>query len=218
MQFRIRLDKTADANAITVQEFVTKYNQYVVVLHEVNDNPHYHLLITDSMCMSVQTMRMRVKRYFKVEKASDYSVKECSNDRELEYIQYLFNTKHGNKYTLMSYTGYDSNIIDDCIARAQEVSDEFKASVEKRKKKSTISVYDLAEEVKELMEGHEHVMQESPEDWYRMASLKAIQICKKHRKGMDYNMIVKIVTTYTGIVDEKALASKVERYFSDRYK
>ena len=45
-------------------------------------------------------MRARVDSVFKV-KGADRSVKQCDDDRVLEFVQYLFNTKHGNISTLL---------------------------------------------------------------------------------------------------------------------
>lgn len=161
-------------------------------------------------------MRMRVKRYFTIEKATDYSVKECDNERVDEYIQYLFNTKHGNLWRRVCDIGIDSARIDCAISNAAQVSDDYDKTVKKKTKSKTVTMYDIAEELSEIMKTYKHIEEER--DWYLKSITETIKLCKKYRKGMDYNMICKIVTTYTGIVDEDRLARKVIDYFSDRYR
>lgn len=216
MKFRIRIDDCMNKHLF--YEWMEKYEKYVIVHHMVNDNPHFHMLLDDPKCDSLQNMRMRVKRWFKVEKSSDYSVKKCDDERDLEYLQYLFNEKHGNKSTLLYSAGYTDDIINECRDKAKTVAEEY-AKVSKRKKQ--ITLYDIAEELAEIMKNIEvkrDFYEEEESAHYRVASKEVIKLCKKYRKGMDYNMIIKIMTTYTGIVNEDALSRQVFKYFSERYR
>lgn len=210
MRFRIRLDGVDDTKVIS---FMSSYKEGIVVHHMVNDNPHYHFYLRDDMIMSTQAMRMRVKRYFDVKKSTDYSVKDCDEPRVQEYIQYLFNTKHGNRWRRVYDVGIGFDVIDDAISSAEKVSDEYEKLKIKQKRTNTISVFDMAEELAETLKDTDDIA-----DFYANAIKHAIQIAKKYRKGMDYNMIIKIVTTYIGIVNEEMLTRSVFEYFSSRYR
>lgn len=213
MKFRIRIDGVDDAKVIS---FLSSYPEYIAVHHTVNDNPHYHFYVNATMIMSDQTMRMRVKRFFGTEKASDYSVKKCDDGREDEYIQYMFNTKHGNVWRRVCDSGIDIDRINKCIGDAETVSTEFAKANARKKKSNTVTIFDIAEEATEIFKTRHGEVNDQAEYYYKMAII-AIHLMKTYRKGSDYNMIIKVITTSLSISNPELLAGKVVKYFSERY-
>lgn len=209
MKFRVRVDGKSDEEFCLFLSKMCK-NSSVVLVHHVlpHGNPHHHAMIEDGMVMSVDTFRKRVSRYFNV-KGSDYSVKICDDDKVNEYVQYMFNTKHGNVAKLVYVNNFSQNTLDDCIAKAKEVTDEFAKSVEEAKKKNkTISAYDLGIRVYEMMQDS-HNENPTIEDWTKMT----IKVCHDARKTCEPNQLIRIISTAISKYDVQPLVKKVQNYF-----
>lgn len=203
MKFRLRIDGEDQSR---IQEFCSGYPEYVLVSHVLpHGNPHFHAYINAPMVMSDQAFRMRVKRCFNPQSRSDYSVKVCDQDKQDEYIQYLFNTKHGNVARLVSYQ-YDDDMLATAQKGAQEVTDDFKQRQKSRKSKGP-TIYDLAEEVNQNVS--ESTM--SIKDYTECA----IKVLHSHRKTCEPNMLIKLVSTARSFKDKDFLVKKVQFYFQE---
>lgn len=206
MKFRVRIDGQDDLKVIQYSE---PYVSSVIVHHILpHGNPHYHLYIEDAMSLSIDAFRQRVKRYFKPEHRSDYSVKVCDEDKEHEYIQYLFNTKHGNTARLVFHK-YDSNLLTSLKEAAQDVTRDFEARAEKRKQKGP-TIYDIAEEVRDIVsQTHEDDL--SIQGYTQIC----IDVLHKHRKPCEPNMLIKLVSTARSFRQKDFLVKKVQFYFQE---
>lgn len=201
--FRVRIDTMDDKS---IKEWCTLFaEEYVIVAHVLpHGNPHIHIYFKSYCVYSVDAFRMRVKRQFKPEKASDYSVKKCEDERADEFIAYLFNTKHGNKHFLISHN-IDPARLDKCVSAAKEVSDNFELS-KKTRKPTGPSQYDMSCEVYQLItlkygsqllptENDESIVLSMKRDMeiYEDCVRTAIMVCHKYRKGFDKFSLQKIV-------------------------
>lgn len=199
---RIRIDDNKIAHDDISQWFQLWSSEMVIVHHRLpHGNPHFHLYVNCDLAEhnSPQAMRMKIKRKFNITKSTDYSVKLCDESRSDEYISYLFNTKHGNIANLV-YSSIDSNRLDKCIAAAKEISDNFQLV---QKRKSTLTQYDLSDEVYNLVLDKYKIstplgidiydLQQRDIQIYEDCVRFAIDVCHKHRKGFDFFSINKIV-------------------------
>jgi len=206
MKFRVRIDGQEDQN---VTQFCEPYVSSVIVQHTLpHGNPHYHMFIEDRMSLSIDAFRARVKRFFKPESRSDYSVKVCDEDKEHEYIQYLFNTKHGNVSRLVTHK-YDSVTLNRLKESAQDITREFEARVTHRKSKGP-TIYDIAEQVRDIAEQTHNT--DLTVEWYTQT---AITVLHKHRKTCEPNMLIKIVSTARAFQNKEFLVKKVQFYFQE---
>lgn len=215
MKFRVRVDaELSDANKAHIEEFLKTYNSYVLVSHVLpHGNPHYHVYVDAPMVMSDNAMRQRVKRYFKVEKASDYSVKKCDEDKVNEYVQYMFNTKHGNRAELISYSNFDNSTLDELKKSAQDISTDYEDRLNQRiaeSKKSRLTMFQLGLEVHEIwsnLHKEEVLIHELTEI--------AQDVCYKHNQCPEPNKICKIISVSLSRNENgrKIITSKVQNYF-----
>lgn len=207
MKFRVRVDGSSDES---VSQFVSTYSSSVVVHHVLpHGNPHYHMFVDDRMSMSIDAFRARVKRFFKVTVSSDYSVKKCDDDKVNEYVQYLFNTKHGNQSRLVCVVNFDDDVLLECKESAKEVSEDYeKRTLEREKKKKDVTIFQLAEEVRDYVE-------ESHSDGIAAYTEAAIKVCHRHRRCCEPNMLIKIVSTARSFRDKEFLVKRVQEYFRE---
>lgn len=210
MKLRLRIDGEDDAKVI---EFLKPYYASVLVHHVLpHGNPHFHAYVDDKMALSIDAFRARVKRFFKTTKSSDYSVKKCDDDKVNEYVQYLFNTKHGNASRLVSVVNFDNDLIDTLKKAAQDVSESYDERTRQREK--TIkgpTIYQLGVELVELIKANHLADDIMIADYTRYA----IQVCHKHHKTTEPNMLIKIVSTALSFNQPDRLVRKVQEYFRD---
>lgn len=208
MLFRVRVDGQDDE---TVTKFLEQYYSYVLVHHVLpHGNPHYHAYVEDRMSLSIDSFRARVKRYFKITERSDYSVKKCDDDKANEYVQYLFNTKHGNQPRMVKSHNFCDDVLTQCQKDAKDVSDDYELrSKEREKNKSTATIYQLGIELQQLL-NENHVSEDPTIGEY---TRYAIQICHKHHKSCEPNMLIKIVSTAMSLRQPDRLVQRVQEYF-----
>lgn len=246
MKFRVRLDLNDDnlsqvelavARQTLFEWFAIISKECIVVHHRLpHGNPHYHIYFEAIECNSLDAMRMRIKRQFRPQNRSDYSVKKCDDGREDEFIQYLYNTKHGNIPTYIADYNIGASRIAKCMALAQEISTNFEAT-RKSKKQSGPTQYDMSDEVYELIVQKygkdktvfQRMIEEDKESfnpWTHMVEADlyedcvrfAIQVCRKHRKGFDHYSLRKIVhPAYIRFshCEKQFVASMVQNFFRE---
>jgi len=206
--YRIRIDERPHFTASNLEELLKEAKAFVIVRHELpTGNPHFHAYA--EIDLKEQTLRQRIKRA-DVQKG-DYSLKLCDPIRINEYVQYMFNTKHGNRWELLGFNNFDSTLLDTLKANAQQISDDF-ADVHKNKSKGP-TIWDIAMEVQSKFEGTnglegnrlrytgrglEEDYQEDSENEKRMIRVYTeitIQILRGHRKAFDEFLIRKVIST-----------------------
>ncbi len=196
--FRIRVDIVNDLNSDQLIE-VCGPDTYVIVRHELpTGNPHYHAYFKYNSDIKENTLRQRFKRKFGFLKSSDYSIKKCDEERTNEYVQYMFNTKHGNRWELISTFNFDDTTLRDLIQAAKQISSDFANSKESTKKNTGPTIWDLAQEV----EAKFIDIQKSKINFHQLDSDRiiiytdvAIETLRKHRKPFDEFLLRKVITT-----------------------
>lgn len=204
--FRIRIDIKNDLNSDQLLE-VCDSKSHVVVRHELpHGNPHFHLFVDNGL--KENTFRQRLKRKFPFLESSDYSIKTCDPNRINEYVQYMFNTKHGNKWELIDVHNFDDNELHRLQIQAKDVTDEF-ASNKKNKSNSRLTIWDIAQEVASIID--EDIRQihlgnqpiyfftqkyvDDQEYKIRIYTEVAIQTMRKHKKAFDEFLLRKVIST-----------------------
>lgn len=212
MRIRLRLDATETVFRGEIIRFLEGCKRYVLVHHVLpHGNPHYHAFIDDPMVMSIDAYRARVKRQFKTTRG-DYSVQKCDDEREHEYVQYLFNTKHGNISTLVSSV-YDPDVLSECQRKAQEVTEAYEETRKKTESKSRLTIFDLGLEVAEIYDATH------PEkDCVSIGAIAsiAIDVCYKNRQSPEPNKLNKIISVVLSksTPGREVLQRKCQNYFS----
>lgn len=193
MRFRLRVDAINPQLGARFLEMLKKHlpTDYVVVYHVLpgNRNPHFHAYVNCPMMMSVPSMRYHVDKLGV--KGPDRSVKECDEERVDEYIQYLFNRKHGNTWGLVEST-IDTTKHQEA---AQQVADEYQQTRAKSSRKSNEPTsWDLAEQVRSSLsaDNREPLTEAQLYEW---ATDYAIDACRKARKTYTDFSIQRIVQT-----------------------
>jgi len=197
--FRIRIDVVSGLNSDDVIE-VCEPKAHVIVLHELpKGNPHYHLYVETEI--KEQTLRQRIKRKFSNLKSTDYSIKKCDAERVNEYVQYMFNTKHGNKWELIDTNNFDTELLDSLKKAAKEVSDQFE-TIHKSKKSDRPTIYDIAQQIsEELKKRFTNIKTMTTVETipfpqlYEEALNIAIDICHKNRQPFEEHYLRRLVTT-----------------------
>jgi len=202
--FRLRIDIVNDLNGDQLLE-VCRPDTHVLVRHELpTGNPHYHAYFKFDSDMKEPALRQRIKRKFEYLKPTDYSIKKCNPDRINEYVQYMFNTKHGNKWELIDTNNFDTQLLDSLKKAAQEISDDFAERNPKKSDKPTI--YDLAMEIDKAFKAKYHISDnqldqlgqqqppEGPEEYEEYLAI-AITTCRKYRQPFEEHYLRKLVTT-----------------------
>jgi len=194
MLFRIRVDEVNRH----VQEklgFLLTGHEHVLVKHVLptaDGNPHYHAY-ADLDFKSPQALRYNIDKRCSTS-ASQRSVTECDPERKDEFIQYLFNTKHGNIWSIISST-IDTT---EHQARAAAVSKSFaEANPPKEKKAKGPTMWDLAMETHQtyVLEHVKTISSDSPSHVHRAYAEAAVKVCRKHHKVMCDYTLQKIVQT-----------------------
>lgn len=188
MRFRVRVDKLHAETESVLTDFVSKSKSHCLVYHFVNNNPHYHFYIDDDRYMSCQALRYQIDK-ITGSKRSERSIKECDTTRVDEYVQYLFNEKHGNKWRLVS-SSIDTT---EHQAKAKTVAADFLVKQQKSKTRE-ITTWELAEEVKNLYMADD-TKPDSEYEIYKIHIDYAIDVCRKYRKTYTDFSIQRIVQT-----------------------
>jgi len=215
--FRIRFDIVSDLNSDDLLE-ICDSEAHVVVRHELpHGNPHYHAWIKTSI--KENTLRQRFKRKFAQLKSSDYSLKKCDEGRANEYIQYMFNTKHGNVWELIDTRNFDTKLLDDLIEAAKKISADFEQS--KPKTNNGPTIWELAMETYELFQktydptpcGNDTYAREKLE--ILIYTKSAVKTLRKYRKPYCEFLIARIITTAMTSDEKgmKVLCDKMIRKF-----
>lgn len=137
--YRVRLDCTGGVLEETVKWFLNdKCDVYLLVHHQINDNPHYHAYVETKYTQG--NFSNLIKKTFGISGA-DYSNKKCDDDRKYEYFSYLFNVKKGNVPTYVTSHGIDNLTINQAKENAKQIAKEFQEKVSSGKK----TKFDIAE-------------------------------------------------------------------------
>lgn len=186
--FRLRIDGVNDELA---KKFMESYKSHVLVHHVLpHGNPHYHAYVDASnKIIGIDAFRARVKRHFLPQDRTEYSVKKCDSDKVNEYVQYLFNTKHGNESRTVSVSNFDNDVLLACQQSAKDVSMDYEKRTRERKESKGPTIYQLGEELGDIIEQN-HI----EEPTVREYTTHAIAVCRKHQRPCDRNMLVKIVS------------------------
>lgn len=205
MMFRVRVDSQRNDQGFL--DFLQQYKSYVCVFHELpHGNPHYHMFIEDTMSLSIDALRKRVDRNFNV-KGADRSVKECDASRVNEYIQYLYNQKHGNVSTHIGHRNIDDSLLLQLQTQAKDVADDFAHRKKVKQSKQQVSQYDLAEEVRSRL-SELHKLTFTIEDYTKVA----IQVMRKHRKAFCKYSLGRIIMT---AMDDEKIVAQMQNYFHE---
>lgn len=204
MKFRVRVDSPRDDEKFL--KFLNAYAGYVIVHHVLpHGNPHYHIYIDASnTIISIDAIRKRIDRYFSV-KGPDRSVKECDPERINEYVQYLFNEKHGNVPTLIGNSGFNDTLLLQLQTQAKDVADDFAQRKKVKLDKKQVSQYDLVEEVQAGIKAL-HIDDPTIEQYTKVA----IQVMRKHRKAFCKFSLGRIIMS--AMKDEEVVA-QMQNYF-----
>lgn len=186
MSYRVRIDEKVSVEDL--KSFFNISDELVIVHHMVNDNPHFHLYIRSENWKSPQAMRYAIRTKFKNLNKTDYSIKTCDESRKDEYIQYLFNRKHGNVPTLM-YTTMDTTSHQQ---RALEVYNDF---MEKYKSVDEITTYDICKMLAEWIRTNGSVTK------LEMVN-QCIEIHNKYGKSYCVFSLERVLTTAMGLTDQ----------------
>jgi len=184
MRFRVRVDETSEVSREALTQWVLrKCESYVVMHHMVNENSHFHLYLADEAIASAQSLRYKLKTYFKL-RPVEFSVGECDEARLDEYLSYLYNTKHGNVATLIA-TNLPDYQMDNARNAATAISEQYAKSA----KKKTKSLYEIALEVRT------HADEDEERGNTRAVVHHAIRLLHKYLKCHDSYLVKKLVET-----------------------
>lgn len=202
MKFRVRVDDKLDFSRPKGEEVGSQWlHDYLVgkahvLVHHVlpHGNPHHHFYIDLPLVNSVASYVYHWKKLIsdKGLTKSDWSIKQCTDDRKPEYISYLFNTKHGNVATLISHT----EPVEEARANAASISLAFEERKETRDKKAPtkqVTSWDMAEELRTWIdaniEDHE----------YQLGVIReCIAIHRRHRKTFCAFSLERVIHTALG--------------------
>lgn len=187
--YRIRID---EVQGFSVEGFIQLCNpkRYVIVHHQLpTGNPHFHAFIDTDVKNA--NLRKKIKTAFPLLQKSDYSIKNCDDDRINEYVQYMFNTKHGNRWRLVDKSNFSDSVLNSLMEAAKEISDDF---TERRKKRKDPTIYDLAVEINDTYKKIYLAEHSSLEQYTRYLEI-AIKVCHNHRKAFEENLLRRLVTT-----------------------
>lgn len=190
MLFRVRIDEVDTTSPDALTEWAVRNTKdYVVMHHVVNFNKHFHLYMDAPMIMSPQSLRYKVRTYFKLEN-TQYSVGVCDEERIAEYLSYLYNTKHGNVATLIA-TSLPNDTINTARDSANAVSVAYE--LERAKKPKAKSLYEIAKEVNDACE-------------YVRADIvkESIRLLHKYCKCHDSYLVRKVVETVLSMKDPES--------------
>jgi len=173
MKFRLRVDEINSDVRLKFRDMLKPFN-HVLVYHELpHGNPHYHAYVDMPDKNSCPALRYTIDQLFGVSK-TERSVKQCDDDRVDDYVQYLFNEKHDNKWTLISHTFE----VDIHVQKAKAVAAAFKTRM--TTKTSTVTEWNMVEELQNAIENR-LTEKRTTLDWGEVLEM-AIVIRHKHQK------------------------------------
>lgn len=190
--YRIRVDAVEGFDVDGLLEAVQS-TTHVTVRHELpHGNPHYHIYAVSEI--KDANLRKRLKAKFPMLTKTDYSVKKCDEERINEYVQYMFNTKHGNRWELVNKSNFDDSILDGLMEAAKEVSAAY-VQHHKQKKPTGPTLWDLAEQV--TIEYNKLTLIGEDYDQKRIIAYTdcAIQVLRHNKKAFDEFLLRKLITT-----------------------
>lgn len=225
--YRVRVDIKSD---LQPKGIIGVGDSYVIVKHVLpHGNPHYHMLLdtTYGSNLKINALRQRVTRYFNVS-ADEYSVKQCDENRQKEYLAYMFNEKHGNQATLIDYKGYAPIVIETAQIEAKEIAEDFRERQKARKEKRKKTIYDIAEEIYtyahvELLENRSNFEETidyqnlNPQYYVPIYTRHAIRILHENRQPFDYFHLRKIICTAMSMDkrNHAEIGRRVTQFFLD---
>lgn len=186
MSYRIRVD--AKISYEDLMCFFEVFTDLTIVRHDVNDNPHFHAYIMTDKWKSPQSMRYAIRTKFKNLNKTDYSIKLCDETRKDEYIQYLFNRKHGNIPTLL-FSTIDTT---QHQLRAEQVANDF---MEKYQKDHEITQYDISKMLAE------YIRTNDTNNKYEIIS-QCLSLHNKYGKSYTVFSLERSVMTAMGLTDK----------------
>lgn len=182
MKFRVRVDDITPDVAERWKKLLKGYT-HVLVSHVLpHGNPHHHAYVDMPDKTSCPALRYLIDKEFGVSKA-ERSVKKCDDDRVDDYVQYLFNQKHDNKWVLVSHT-FDVHIH---VEKAKAVATAFEKT--RSKARSVVSEWDMAMELNNAIEN------DQPNE-AGIVDL-AIKIRLRHHKMFNDMILVRMIQTAT---------------------
>lgn len=191
--YRIRIDDVEGVNTPDLIE-ISQPKAYVIVKHVLpHGNPHYHAYIQTEV--KDANFRKRLKAKFPQLTKTDYSVKKCDDDRINEYVQYLFNTKRGNRWELVDKYNFDDSVLSDCMESAQKVSDEHAAKFAKSKTNTGPTIWDLAQQVAEEYAKATVIGEDYDQKRIIAYTDIAIGVLLRNKKAFDEFLLRKLITT-----------------------
>lgn len=192
MKFRVRVDERADT-----EEWLRAYltdKQHVLVHHVLpHGNPHYHFYVDLPVVNSVAGYTYQWKKIVdpKGFTRSDWSIKQCTDERKPEFLSYLFNTKHGNRATLVSSTEDTS----EAVASAQTITSAFEERKTNAKKTPAkqVTSWDMSEELRIWIDEHRD------DHEYQLGVIReCIAIHRRHRKTYCVFSLERVIQTALG--------------------
>jgi len=168
---------------------------------EDTTNPHYHFCLNTSY-KSVQALAYQLKKRFTNLGKADWSIKPCDPARRGEYLQYLFNNKHGNKWRLVkAFTEMDQY-----INQAAAVTADFAAR--RKEKQKQHSGYDISMELAQWCKTMGYAQNDSNEH-YQLIVKHAIELHRLYKKSFCQFSLERIVYTALGETQPDLLATAV---------
>lgn len=207
--YRLRIDEITGLDTDELLQ-VCGSVQHVLVRHELpNGNPHFHAYIKTDVKQA--NLRKKIKTLYPEIQKSDYSLKSCDESRINEYVQYMFNTKHGNTWELYHTLNFDNTVLNDLIKAAQEISTDFEQTT-KYKKNTGPTIWDIAMEVEEIVNKQlteEHPKYEVNYDEYQWERYRievytdtTILVMRKHKKAFCDFVLRKVISTAMSSTDK----------------
>lgn len=134
-RYRLRVDGEDDQK---MTQFVKEYCERYLLVHHVlpHGNPHYHAYVETHLTQG--NFSNAVKKQMGVS-GGDYSNQKCDEDRKIEYLSYLYNTKKGNEPRTVTYEGFSVLDIKTYQEHSKAITKEFTTKMAAGKK----TQYDL---------------------------------------------------------------------------
>jgi len=140
-EYRIRVDHVNAFDMLDLDRYLSKYaTAYLLVRHEPKQTDvHYHIWMSSKH--AEVTVRMMLTKHLPYLKGNGgHSISACDPTRRDEYLQYLFNRKHGNLASYVKDVGLGNWA--DFQKKANEATVEYI-----KNKKGTYSKNDCIEEL-----------------------------------------------------------------------
>lgn len=200
MKFRVRIDESNEGLiGVHLRQVLVDYVKSVdhVLVHHVlpHGNPHFHIFVDMPQYKSKEAFKYQFKKQFKTATADsrNFSIKQCNDDRVDEYIQYLFNRKHGNKWTLIA----SSRDTTEHQRLADNVFKEYVTQTAERvAKKQGPSVWELGMELRSAIERETQELSDRDRQDFILAEV--IRIHEGHKKAYCDYSLQKVIDTAIG--------------------